>query len=981
MESNTCFSIEAAQKYEALGYWEPLTLGEHLKEWSRQFKNRTALVEGDKRLTYSEFHQKVNALAAGFVHMGITKGDNVVVQLPNSISFVVTLFAMFRIGAVPVLAMPAHREAELAGIFEIAKPTAYIIPETYLGFNYVNMARGLLEKYSSVKYLLKDSIDQDIFTRNGLVLKSLNVEFPSHRDMAVLLLSGGTTGTPKLIPRTHADYAYNAKMSAQKCCMDLNSVYLAVLPIAHNFPLACPGIIGTFFSGGKVVLSRTTSYDEAFPLIEREKVTITAVVPAMASLWLQALEWDTTDISSLELLQIGGSTLDENLARQIMPMMKCRLQQVFGMAEGLVCYTDLRDDDHTIMTCQGKPLSVHDEIKIVDENGDEVKKGETGELLVRGPYTIRGYYRAFEQNQKDFTRDGFYKSGDTVSFTDDGNLCVKGRIKEQINRAGEKIVAAEIETHLNSYPGIKDSALVAVPDEHLGERSCAFVISDRQDIPLPRIHDYFRTLGIAGFKMPDQLEFIDFWPLTSVGKIDKKKLLSLVLEKEKRSYYETRLPFNHDPLFTACRLIEVVPHDNYLLYENKEEWSLGLGIDSLLKVDFKNTILETPNKTHVFENNDLSRTLEKALSGLPYEDWRGYGTADFELSYHNHRIEFPNPDKTLLKLFIPKAEIRFSNGEVLLRALEKQDLKDLEVILGSIVSKCPKVINTTDLGQKIEDWASDIPEINTCNSETYKDIVRCAVEEIREPQYQKVILSRKIPLNREIDMVASYFAGRNANTPARSYILKIGDFKAAGFSPETLVEVDENRIVSTQPLAGTRSIGTDDQEEIKLREELLNNSKEIAEHAVSIKLAFEEMRQVCDKDSISLSDFMTIARRGTVQHLASRLNGKLKEGYNPWHAFNALFPAVTATGIPKKESIQAIDKYETDPRGLYSGCVITYDVHGKMDAALVLRSFFQEGQKAWLRAGAGIVDLSDPARELEETCEKLRSVSNQIVYI
>ena len=978
-------SCEAREKeYEELGYWQKITLGEHLENWALEYKNRIAIVDEGIEFTYWGLNKKVDELASGLLNMGIKKGDNAVVQLPNSASFIITCFALLKIGCVPVLSMPAHREAELEGIFSLAEPVAYFITDNYLGFNYTEMAKGLVSRHPSVKFLITDTINSNGLKLSEISGQQVEMDGPSYKDIAFLLLSGGTTGTPKLIPRIHTHYAFNAMESAKRCQLNKDSVYLAVLPIAHNFPLSCPGILGTFSVGGKVVLSKTTSFDEAFPLIEKEKVTITALVPAIANLWLQAVEWDDSDLSSLVLVQVGGSPLDEKLALKVMTMLKCKLQQVFGMAEGLLCYTSPDDSKEAVLATQGKPLSIHDEVRIVDENGNEVPNGEFGELMVRGPYTIKGYYKAPEQNLKDFTKDGFYKSGDKVRITSDGNIQVRGRIKEQINRAGEKIMASEIESYLNSHPDIQDSSLVPVKDETFGERSCAFIISENRDLKLSHIHEFFKTLGIARYKMPDQLEFIDFWPLTSIGKVDKRKLSKIVDDKEEKQfgeYFEFALEFDADPIFTACQIIETDFYDEYLFYENKNDLSLGMGVDSMLVTSSENTILKTGNKTHTFENKDLSETIDKALSFIPYKDWRAYGTANFELSKYNYKIGYTTFENELLKLFIPKAEVRFSKKTLLLRALEKNVLERLKSLVESILNKNQEKSIKTDLDQRILMQKNTIPEISTHNSENYKKIVKAAVAEIKEPQYQKVILSRKIPLSHEIDLVASYVAGRRANTPARSFLLNLGDIKAAGFSPETVVEVDENRIVSTQPLAGTRAMGSDTVEEIELRKELLNDSKEIAEHAISIKLAFDEMLQVCDGDSIILSDFMTIAKRGTVQHIASRLRGKLKATCNPWHAFKALFPAVTATGIPKRESILAIGKYETEKRNLYSGCVMTYDSNGRMDAALVLRSFFQKSDKAWLHAGAGIVDMSEPSRELEETCEKLRSVSNQIVYI
>ncbi|VVS94552.1 salicylate synthase [Desulfoluna spongiiphila] len=971
------------ESYEALGYWEPLSLGEHLRNWADAFGERVALVEAGREVTYVQLNSRVDTLAAGFVSLGIQKGDAVVVQLPNSIAFAETLFALFRIGALAIMAMPAHREAELDGIFSLAEPVAHIVPERFLGFEYRAMGERLRQRHPSLKHLIVDGEAGDLSRiMSRFKAEPMDLEPPSHRDTALLLLSGGTTGTPKLIPRTHADYAFNAKASASRCRLDHRSVYMAVLPVAHNFPLSCPGMLGTLSAGGKVVFCRTTSFDEAFPLIEKEKVTITALVPAIVTLWLQALEWDTTDLSSLQLLQVGGSPLDESIARRIGPEMNCRLQQVFGMAEGLVCYTNPDDDEGAVCTTQGMPLCAHDEVRIVDDGGRELPPGGVGELLVRGPYTIAGYYRAPEVNRLSFTPDGFYRSGDQARLMPDGAIQVRGRIKEQVNRAGEKIMASEVESLLISHPEIEDAAVVALPDDHLGERSCAFVLSGARTVTLKEIHAFFAEKGVARFKMPDQLEFVSAWPLTSVGKVDKKTLARTVLEKgssPRRAYHEETMAFDGDSLMTAAQLVEAFPGKEHLLYEENMAWSLGLGVHARLVVDSRKCVLTSGGETLVFMNTDLSDTLDAALGSIAVEGWRAYGTADFELARHNLSLWVPDQDKALMTLFIPEAEVRFQKETILLRALDPGMLDTLKLRLEALLNRDQALCLKTDLHQRVARQALDLPDINTHDSQTYRKIVACAVEEIRAPQYQKVILSRKIPLTHSIDMVASYVAGRRANTPARSYLLHIDGFRAAGFSPETVVEVDETGVVSTQPLAGTRAIGADPAEEIKLREELLSDSKEISEHAISIKLAFEEMETVCRAETISVTDFMTVARRGTVQHLASRLKGTLKDGFTPWHAFNALFPAVTASGIPKRESIDSIGRFESQPRGLYSGCVIICDQSGYLDAALVLRSFFQKDGEAWLQAGAGIVEMSTPSRELEETCEKLRSVSRQLI--
>lgn len=523
---------QAEKRFEALGIWEKITYGERLREWAATYKDRIALIEENVRLSYQELDQKADILAFGFFHMGIKKGDNVAVQLPNTISFFVICFALFRIGAVPVLILPAHRESDISGIFEVAKPVAYIIPTTYLGFNYEELAARLIQRHRCIKHVITDGKSEGYINLHDIDGVSVALEGPGYRDIAVLILSGGTTGVPKLIPRTHTDYIYNAKASAKSSGMSEKSVYLAVLPVAHNFALCSPGVFGTFSVGGKVVLSKTTSCDEVFLLIEEEKVTITSLVPALVKVWQEVLEWDDfSDLSSLKVLQVGGASGNVDVLKNVSSKIGCKIQQVFGIAEGLLCYTGLDDSDEIVYTCQGKSVAEAEDIKIVDEQGNEVPQGEFGELIFRGPLTIRGYYRLPEQNKVAMNTEGYYCSGDRVRITAEGNLHIDGRIKEQINRAGEKIMPAEIEYYLCKHPAIKDAALVPLPDDNLGHRSCAYIISDNKKLCLKELHAFLKESGLARYKMPDQLEFIDFWPLSSVGKLDKNKLIQMAISE------------------------------------------------------------------------------------------------------------------------------------------------------------------------------------------------------------------------------------------------------------------------------------------------------------------------------------------------------------------------------------------------------------------------------------------------------------------
>jgi len=303
-------------------------------------------------------------------------------------------------------------------------------------------------------------------------------------------------------------------------------VYLTALPASHNFPLACPGILGTLLSGGRVVLLPSPEPERAFAVIAAEGVTVTAAVPAVAQRWIRyAREHGADQVRTLTLLQVGGARLADEIARQVRPALGATLQQVFGMAEGLLNYTRLDDPEDVACTTQGRPLSEGDEVRLVDESGRDVAEGEPGSLLTRGPYTPRGYYRAPEQNARAFTADGWYRSGDIVRRRPDGNLVVEGRDKDMINRGGEKISAEEVENLVYRLPQVAHVAAVAMPDPDLGERVCVYVVlAPGAALGLGDVRAAMTAAGVARFKLPERLVVVPDLPATKVGKIDKKAL-------------------------------------------------------------------------------------------------------------------------------------------------------------------------------------------------------------------------------------------------------------------------------------------------------------------------------------------------------------------------------------------------------------------------------------------------------------------------
>ncbi len=517
---------ELARLYRERGYWRGETFSSMLRERSAAYPDRVAVVAGDKRWTYRDLVDRAQVAARGFLDLGLTPGERVIVQVGNIPEFLSVVFGLFLARLVPVYALPAHRLTEIVHFARKAEASAYVIEDNRDGFDYRVLARAVMGEVPGVRsvVVVGDAGEFTPFASFDASAPDAPLVDPSSDDVAFLQISGGSTGLSKLIPRTHDDYIYSFRASAEICRLDADSVYLAALPVAHNFPMSSPGVFGALYAGSRVVMAPSPAPEIAFPLIARERVTITGLVPPLTLLWMKAAERTPHDISSLQVLQVGGAKFMPEAARRVRETLGCGLQQVFGMAEGLVNYTRLDDDYETIVGTQGRPICPDDEILIVDDQGQPVAEGEAGNLLTRGPYTIRGYHNDEAANRRSFTADGFYRTGDVVKRTRDGYLIVQGRATDHINRAGEKISAEEIEDHLLAHPQVFDAAVVSVPDEFLGGRSCAFIIPKDARPRVVEIKSFMRTRNVADFKIPDQIVFVENFEVTAVGKVSRKEL-------------------------------------------------------------------------------------------------------------------------------------------------------------------------------------------------------------------------------------------------------------------------------------------------------------------------------------------------------------------------------------------------------------------------------------------------------------------------
>ncbi|MFC3034650.1 (2,3-dihydroxybenzoyl)adenylate synthase [Pseudoalteromonas fenneropenaei] len=530
----TPWPAELAAEYRKQGYWLDLPLSDILERQVQAKRDAIAVICESRQVSYSQLDIWSDRLANYLQLRGLQSGDRALVQLPNRVEFYVCFFALLKIGVVPVNALFNHGRMDLFAYANQVQPKLLIVSSRHSLFKTREFCDQLCQAVPSISEIVVEGDSPFGVGLNTILSCSASYDAPSiYRpkptaadEVAFFQLSGGSTGTPKLIPRTHNDYYYSIRQSVAVCQWNSSTRYLCALPAAHNFPLSSPGALGAFYAGGCVVLAPDPSPASCFKLIAAHQVNWAALVPPAVILWLEFAPQHQEALRSLQYLQVGGARLSEHVAKRVEPELGVHLQQVFGMAEGLVNYTRLSDPLALRLRAQGRPMSPADEIRVVDEAGLAVPPGQTGALLTRGPYTVRGYFAAPNHNALAFDDEGFYHTGDLVTVLEDGSLLVSGRIKDQINRGGEKIAAQEIENELMAHPQVRLAALLSVADEVMGEKSCAVLVCHA---PVPKtieLRKYLRSRGVADFKIPDRFMFVDALPLTAVGKVDKKRLQS-----------------------------------------------------------------------------------------------------------------------------------------------------------------------------------------------------------------------------------------------------------------------------------------------------------------------------------------------------------------------------------------------------------------------------------------------------------------------
>ena len=535
LQGTVDWPADFAARYRAAGHWDGSSLFSVLERSVTRWPDKAALVAGAQRLSYRELQDQATRLAARLLASGLQPRERVLMQLPNCIEFAIVYFALARIGAIPVMALRSHRHAEVRHFLTASAASAYVVADQPGGFDFRAMAEQLRPDAPSLRHVIvlgearPGQLAYAELMRGGAFDEPQVVVDPG--EVGTMLLSGGTTSMSKLIPRTHQDYVLNARLCGRAAGFGEDTVFMAILPLGHNYNLASPGLLATLLYGGTVVLAPSTQADDIFAAVQRERVThVAAVVPLIAG-WLAGDVDRRYDLSSLKVVQNGGARLAPELRQRLRERFGCTPQEIYGTAEGLINMTRLDDPDELLLHSSGAPVCDDDEIKVLDDDGRQLPDGEPGELVTRGPYTIRGYYDAAQKNAEAFTPDGFYRMGDIVRKRG-RHVFAEGRRKDFINRGGEKISCEEIENLMFAHPKVKTAALVAMPDPVFGERACAFVVPHPgESLGFDELIAFLRGQQIASFKLPERLEVVSELPVSPVGKILKRQLREMIAAK------------------------------------------------------------------------------------------------------------------------------------------------------------------------------------------------------------------------------------------------------------------------------------------------------------------------------------------------------------------------------------------------------------------------------------------------------------------
>ena len=530
-------SREDVNEYDRLGIFTDETMAEAFRALVRRFPDCPALRDRSSSLTFAELDLRTDLIGAGLLRTGLKPNDRVIFQLLNGPELVILFLACLKAGLIPVCTLAAHRKAEIGFLAAHSSARAHIIHGDAKKFDFVALSRDVREELPDMALTIfatgEGDGDGHVKTLADLTDclsrdEALDILSRVPRDpaqVAVFQLSGGTSGTPKIIPRFHNEYLYQIRTTAAFHGIDETTVAFSPAPMMHNAPIVCYwGSV--LWSGGCVVCSAEMDPGAFARTIEACRPNWMAIpLPLLVKMHNEGV---------LVREHFKGARLSTaGNAPRIAELTGAVTLPLYGMTEGIICYGKPGDPDVVWRKMVGRPVSTLDDFRVIDPVTEEtLLLGQQGEFCFKGPCSTRGYFDAPERNAEAFTKDGYVKSGDLMSLHEiDGTVFLKfeGRVKDVVSRGGEKINCLEIEQHLIRHPSIGAIAIVPMPDPDYGEKACAFVIPvEGQDAPsVKEAGTFLEAAGVAKFKWPERIETVDAFPQTSSGKLSKPLLREL----------------------------------------------------------------------------------------------------------------------------------------------------------------------------------------------------------------------------------------------------------------------------------------------------------------------------------------------------------------------------------------------------------------------------------------------------------------------
>ncbi len=550
LEGAPPYRPEDALDYERGRWWKGLTFGDLLDLAADMHPAREAFVDRYGRMTYGQARERAERLALGLLELGLRPLDRVLVQLPNWTEFVTVYFACQKIGAITVMLVDRYRQHEIQRLAELSGAVAWVLPTRYGKTDFVPIAEEVRAACPQIKYVitvrgevpLPGYVSMERLMaeqrRTPAALAMLAAHRPDARQVAHMGPTGGTTGEPKLVPRTHNSLICAVEYCSKAWDQHCEDINLIVGSIGHDLSFT-KGFIGSVLTMGKLVMLDATDAPVICETIEREKVTSVVWVPTLAQRLLQYEDLEKHDLSSLRKMHSAGGAAFPDLVRGVCSRLKMRFHNGYGATEGMTCITTAEDDLETVCSTVGRPTCPRDVYKVVDPEGKTLPPGEQGELLLKGPSVFSGYYRNPDENSRVFDPDGFFKTGDVAVIDERGYVRLTGRLKEMINRGGESISATVIESLISRHPSVAVVAVVPMPDPVMGERVCAYIQpASGCRLTFEEVISFLRAERASVQHLPERIEFVDEMPYTGVQKINKAALradIAAKLEAEARA--------------------------------------------------------------------------------------------------------------------------------------------------------------------------------------------------------------------------------------------------------------------------------------------------------------------------------------------------------------------------------------------------------------------------------------------------------------